>query len=262
MGCIRTALIILALLLAIAIGFAVYWSLSSEGDQDVLPGGTTVSEAPRDTPVASRSGPDGLEQARVEWVTDGDTIHVEIGGASESVRLIGIDAPEVSHGGTSADCYSEEASAFLTQLVDGATVWLEPDVNDRDRYGRLLRYVWLAEGDGYVMVNAEIVENGLAVARQYFEDVSHADQLAAAEQDAIANGRGFWSACITDDHRKTPGAPDSWDGRSDLDCGDFSSRINAQAFFAAAGGPERDPYNLDADHNGLVCHTLPPTEPR
>jgi micrococcal nuclease len=186
---------------------------------------------------------------------------VSIGGMSESVRLIGIDAPEVGRGQAVADCYSQEASDFLTRLVDGATVWLQSDVNDRDRYDRLLRYVWLEQGGGHVMVNQQIVASGLAIAQQYDDDVKYADRLAGSELEAIESGRGIWSACVTSEHRNTPGAPDFWDGRSDLDCGDFSTRVNAQAFYAATRGPASDPYDLDVDRNGLVCHTRPPTEP-
>ncbi len=263
MGCIRTVLTIIGMMLALAIGYAIYSGLSEIRDQNDGPGSTAVVGNQRDTPVALQPGPgpDGLERARVEWVTDGDTIRVSIGGATESVRLIGIDAPEVGRGHTVADCYSQEASDFLTWLVDGALVWLESDANDRDRYDRLLRYVWLEKGGGYVMVNQQIVANGFAIARQYDDDVKHADQLAASELEAIESGRGIWSACVTAEHLNTPGAPDVWDGRSDLDCGDFSTRVNAQAFYAATGGPANDPYNLDVDRNGLVCHTRPPTEP-
>jgi micrococcal nuclease len=264
MGCIRRVLVATGVLLALFIVLAVILYLQTEPRHDDLPAtSTAIASGLQPTPTVSPLAPGAnLQQAIIEWVTDGDTIHVRIDGSSESVRLIGIDAPEVGNSGNASDCYSDEAERYLNDLVAGGAVWLEPDVNDRDRYGRLLRYVWLRQPDGYVMVNQLLVGNGVAVARQYGEDVKYADRLAETERDAIRNGLGIWSACVTAEHQDTPGAPDFWDGESDLDCPDFSTRVNAQAFYAATGGPAVDPFNLDVDHNGLVCHTRPPTEPK
>jgi micrococcal nuclease len=264
MGCIRRVLVASGLLLTFFIMLAVILYFWTEPDRDDLPAtATAFSGNLQPTPTVSQPAPGAdLQQASVEWITDGDTIHVRIGGETESVRLIGIDTPEVSDSAADADCYSAEAERYLTDLINGATVWLEPDVNDRDRYGRLLRYVWIRQADGYVMVNQILVGNGLAVARQYAEDVRYADRLAETERDAIRSRRGIWSACVTAEHQNTPGAPNFWDGERDLDCADFSTRVNAQAFYAATGGPATDPFNLDSDHDGLICHTRPPTEPR
>jgi micrococcal nuclease len=264
MGCVRILLTFLAVLVGLTLLLAVVLGTLVERDSAIRTPTPAVSSGGA-LPSATRTAIDPdtpLQQARVEWVSDGDTIRVQISGASESVRLIGIDAPEISHSGAAADCYSDEASSFLTTLVEGQTVWLESDVNDRDRYGRLLRYVWLRQGDGYLMVNQLLVSNGLAAARQYEEDDKHAPLLADTELEAIERGQGLWSACVTAEHQDTPGAPNFWDGESDLDCPDFSTRVNAQAFFAATGGPAFDPFNLDSDRNGLVCQTRPPTEPR
>lgn len=266
MGCVRILITIIGVIFGTALLLAVILGVLVERDRDAgvatFTASTGSSSGPAPSATVTELGADiELEQARVEWVSDGDTIRVQIGNSSESLRLIGIDAPEVSSSAREADCYSAEASAYLTDLLDGATVWLEADVNDRDRYGRLLRYVWIRQADGYVMVNQLLVSNGLAVARQYEEDDLHAALLAETELAAIERGQGLWSACVTAGHRGTPGAPDFWDGRSDLDCPDFSTRVNAQAFFAATGGPAFDAHNLDTDRNGLVCQTRPPTEP-
>lgn len=267
MGCVRIMFTIIGIVVGVGLLLAIILGLLVERDRNtgvatyVTSSGESGGPLPSST-VTTLDSDVPLEQARVEWVSDGDTIRVQIGGVSESVRLIGIDAPEEGNSGTEADCYSDEAGAFLTDLVEGATVWLEPDVNDRDRYGRLLRYVWLRQGEGYLMANQLLVSNGLAVARQYEEDDKHAPMLAETELEAIERGQGIWSACVTAESQDTPGAPEFWDGQSDLDCPDFSTRVNAQAFFAATGGPAIDPFNLDTDRNGLVCQTRPPTEPR
>lgn len=201
-----------------------------------------------------------LTRATVERVSDGDTIRVRIGSTIETLRLVGIDAPETAKTFAS-DCLAEDAHDYLTRLVDGKTVYLERDSNDRDQFGRLLRYVWLPKGDGHVLVNQLIVGRGYAKAHVYGRDDKHAALLSRAELDAINGQIGIWGECVTSFGRGVPGAPENWDGHSDLDCGDFSTRVNAQAFYASQGGPRQDPHNLDIDRNGLVCHGRSPTEP-
>ncbi len=258
----RTALGIVAIFLVIAFALIIVLGNGIDRDRDrSLVSSSTLPVEDERTPTVTNLGQDVvLTRAEVAWVTDGDTVRVQIGDMSETVRLIGIDAPEESAAAQS-DCYAEEAHAYLSRMVDNQTVYLEADTNDRDRYGRLLRYLWLPMDDGYLLINQSIVGEGFAVARIYENDDLHADLLADAELGAIAQGNGIWSACVSADGNDNPGAPEWWDGDSDLDCRDFSTRVNAQAFFAAVGGPERDPHNLDVDRNGLVCHTRPPTEP-
>lgn len=93
-------------------------------------------------------------------VTDGDTIDVRIDGRVETVRLVGMNAPE------RGECLADEAGRVLRARVDGERVELVRDVSDRDRYGRLLRYVEV-EGDD---VGAELIRAGLALARGYPPD--------------------------------------------------------------------------------------------
>jgi micrococcal nuclease len=128
--------------------------------------------------------------AVVVAVVDGDTIDVQLDGRSQRVRLILIDTPEVFGG---AECYGAEASSFTKSLLPaGTAVGLERDVSETDRYGRLLRYVYLADGR---MVNELIVAGGYAHLYTYPPDVKHVDRIRAAEQAARAAGRGLWSAC-------------------------------------------------------------------
>jgi len=120
---------------------------------------------------------------RVIRVIDGDTIEIE-GGAR--VRYIGIDTPE-TYG--EAECYGWEATAKNRELVEGKRVRLVKDVSEADRYGRLLRYVYV---DG-VFVNAELVRLGYALAVTYPPDVKYADLFLSLQGEAKEAGRGLWS---------------------------------------------------------------------
>jgi micrococcal nuclease len=125
--------------------------------------------------------------ATVEWVSDGDTLRLTNG---RKVRLLQIDAPE-----READCYGRAATRALIELVPkGTTVTLEadPSLDDRDSYGRLLRYVRVA-GDN---VNLALIERG-AAAPYFFrkERGRYAEAFLSAAKAARASGRGFWKAC-------------------------------------------------------------------
>ena len=126
-------------------------------------------------------------------VVDGDTIDVLIGGEQLRLRYIGIDTPETVDPRRPVGCFGKEASAHNRELVEGKPVGLEKDVSETDRFGRLLRYVWL---DGR-MVNARLVEEGHATASTYPPDVRHAELLAALQAEARMEGRGLWGACAT-----------------------------------------------------------------
>jgi len=124
------------------------------------------------------------ELAIVVGVTDGDTISVSIGGVVEKLRLIGINTPETG------ECFASESTARLSQLVQGAEVRLEPDVSDRDQYGRLLRYVYV----GNLFVNEVLVREGYAQAYRYEPDTAMASRLDASEASAKAANLGLWAA--------------------------------------------------------------------
>ena len=121
-------------------------------------------------------------KVRVVQVTDGDTIEIE-GGAR--VRYIGIDAPEVY---PQVEYYGPQASAMNKELVEGKVVALEKDVTEADRYGRLLRYVYV---DG-VFVNGELVRLGCARAVSYPPDTKYQDLLEQLEEEAREARRGLW----------------------------------------------------------------------
>jgi micrococcal nuclease len=135
---------------------------------------------------SSRSG-------RVSRVVDGDTIHVRAGGRDETIRYIGVDTPESVKPGTPVQCYAKRASAFNERLVAGERVRLVLDAEHRDRYGRLLAYVYRAR-DG-LFVNAALVRGGFAVPLTIAPNVAHADEFRRIATTARRHGRGLWSAC-------------------------------------------------------------------
>jgi len=131
------------------------------------------------------------ESGKVTRVVDGDTMKVRIGGRTETVRLIGVDTPETVDPRKPVQYFGEEASEFMTKLALGERVWLEPDpqCSDRDKYRRLLRYVYLSDG---TLLNAEIIAQGFGFAytRYPFDRMKEFKKL---ERRARREGRGLWA---------------------------------------------------------------------
>jgi micrococcal nuclease len=132
-------------------------------------------------------------RAQVLRVVDGDTIRVRLDGRTERVRYIGVDTPESVKPGTPVQCFAKRAAAANAALVAGRSVRLVGDVEQRDRYGRLLAYVY-REPDG-AFVNAQLVRDGYARTLTIAPNVAHARQFARLAQTARESGRGLWTAC-------------------------------------------------------------------
>jgi micrococcal nuclease len=141
----------------------------------------------------SGGAPERRSDGRVVRVVDGDTIHVQVDGRREKVRYIGVDTPESVKPGTPVQCFGKRASAFNARLVDGERVRLVGDAEERDRYGRLLAYVYRAR-DG-LFVNAALVRRGYAVPLTIPPNVAHADEFRRLAASARRKGRGLWSSC-------------------------------------------------------------------
>lgn len=125
---------------------------------------------------------------KVARVIDGDTIEIEGG---ERVRYIGIDTPEMASEGKPEECGAEKALEKNRELVVGKTVELSKDVSERDKYGRLLRYVWV---DG-ILVNTQLVRLGLAKTTSFPPDVRFLEEITTAQKEAQKNKAGLWSDC-------------------------------------------------------------------
>lgn len=171
-------------------------------------------------PATRPQEPPGAESATVVRIVDGDTVEVVIDaispgpgagettvGESYAVRLIGIDTPESVKPGTPVECFAKEASAATEALLEGAAVTLVKDVENTDRYDRLLRYVYMEDE----MANARLVVNGYATAYTYPPNVRWAELFVQLEREARENDRGLWD-------------PESCDGTS------ASAQVSAEAF--------------------------------
>lgn len=133
----------------------------------------------------------------VTRLTDGDTVRIRIDGTEEKVRLIGIDTPESVKPGSPVECFGKEASEHTAELLPvGTPVRVVLDAEPRDRYGRLLAYVYRAT-DGE-LVNLAIARDGYAGQLTIAPNVAHTDEFRRAVADARAAGRGLWSACRDD----------------------------------------------------------------
>ena len=105
------------------------------------------------------------------------------------VRYIGVDTPETHHPMRGVEHYGMEASEANRKLVDGKTVRLEFDVQQLDRYGRTLAYVYLEDG---TFVNAWLVENGYAMVMTVPPNVKHQELFLKLQREAREAGRGLW----------------------------------------------------------------------
>lgn len=130
---------------------------------------------------------------RITNFIDGDTIEVAMNSSKETIRFIGIDTPEVSHHNTTEQCYGPEASAHTKELINTQPVRLEADPvgDNRDRYSRLLRYVYLPDG---TLLNQRLIADGYAFAYLTFP-FSKKEEFAATQGQAQEAGRGLWTAC-------------------------------------------------------------------
>jgi micrococcal nuclease len=183
-GSVRSLLLVLALLAVI---------LLSRCDG---PGSSDDEQDPR-------FAPGGELPARVTGVVDGDTIEVLLpDGAEEDVRYIGIDTPESVKPDSPVECGGPRAGKVNERLVGGRLVLLKFDAEERDRYGRLLAYVYLphaqggSEGAGRdLLVNAELVRRGLARTLEIEPNTALAELFAGLQTAAARAGRGLWGNC-------------------------------------------------------------------
>jgi len=165
------------------------------------PSKTSKPKMPASQGESLRSMPPDIEPGVVTRVIDGDTVEVLISGETHIVRYIGIDTPETKHPRTGVECFGPEATVFNEKLVEGVNIFLEEDITDRDRYGRLLRYLWI---ENVGLVNLLLVQQGYARVSTYPPDVKYEEKLISAERLARDNGYGLWTECSS--AGQSPGA--------------------------------------------------------
>jgi len=202
--------------------------------------------------------------AKIINVIDGDTVKTQNG---EVIRLIGMDAPEVSG---ERECYADEATKKLEELVLGKNVELEKDISETDRYNRLLRYIWT----GDTLINEVLVREGFAMVATYPPDVKYKDRFVNAQQSAREGKIGLWGdACaipptptsktistptsnLKTDNQNTStvqtsqnvNPEDSWECDCSKKCAEMFSCAEAQYQLLTCGCSARD-----NDGDGIAC---------
>jgi micrococcal nuclease len=150
----------------------------------------TIALLPISSPMA-KADPTPLGSVQVQRVIDGDTLKVDIAGTGETVRIIGIDTPETVHPNKAVECFGMEASNRLKGLLDDKAILLQPNpAEDRDRYGRMLRYVELDGED----IGAGMIRDGYAHSYKQYPH-PRLTIYNGLEQEARAARRGLWAAC-------------------------------------------------------------------
>jgi micrococcal nuclease len=127
-------------------------------------------------------------------IVDGDTVDIDIKGNTERVRLIGVNTPETKHPTKPIECFGPEASAYLTQLLPkGTHVRIERDIEARDRYGRMLLYLY-RESDN-LFINLDLVSHGYGTPMSIEPNTFHRNDFVHAAALAETTNVGLWKAC-------------------------------------------------------------------
>lgn len=189
---------IIAMIVIGLIAASLLWTIAPSVFQGVInhPTVPITSNAgsDQDAVAPSDSSPQIMDPEFVEWVTvkhviDGDTIIIARETEPDMrVRYIGIDTPELDEN----ECFAAEATQQNRTLIGTQQVGLQKDISETDRYGRLLRYVYLPDG---TMVNAQLVQEGYALAVSFPPDVQFIDHFRQLEKDARQQNRGLWGNC-------------------------------------------------------------------
>ncbi len=159
-------------------------------DQTLATATIQPSFTPQTEVLGATPNPENTDEVLVTTIIDGDTIEIEGG---QRIRYIGIDTPETVDPRTTVQCFGKNASAKNRELVEGKRVKLEKDVSETDRYGRLLRYVYL-NGE---MVNEVLVRDGFALASSYPPDIKYQSLFSQRQTEARNAQKGLWTSCAT-----------------------------------------------------------------
>lgn len=194
----RTKLTIISLtLIGIGLTLSLWGIYRTSGPAPNLP----VVITPIPTPILNQqvegtnSGEIAITESMVlvTKVVDGDTVQIEGG---QTVRLIGIDTPETVDPRRPVQCFGVEASNETKRLLQGQRVVLTKDVSEKDRYDRLLRYIYLPISQTEMLfVNKHLVEEGFAKAYTYPPDVKFSEEFVSAQNRAREAGKGLWKEC-------------------------------------------------------------------
>lgn len=177
-------LIVVGIILSLFIGIAIG---RNSKPSSLAPTGNLAANTLKEA-VPENKNSSGGNLVKVVRVIDGDTIEIEGG---ERIRYIGIDTPETVDPRKPVQCFGVEASLKNKELVEGKMVRLEKDITDRDKYNRLLRYVYVDD----TFINLELVKQGFAYSYSYPPDIKYQNQIVKAQQEAHEAKRGLWDLC-------------------------------------------------------------------
>ena len=203
--------------LVVSVALAALGGCSSSGPDRSTSATARPSEESGAPAGPTTVAPDETDSWRSTEIVDGDTLYVSSALGELEVRLVGVNTPEAG------ECFSQEATDALAELVTGNDLVLLVDRSDVDQFGRALRYVETTDG---VDVGAALIANGFAIARRYPPDDARADVYAELQQTAQRERRGLWAADAC--------------GSSDLDGVEIGIEVNADA-------PGDDGQNLNGE---------------
>jgi micrococcal nuclease len=255
----RTFLLVLLLLTVALAGCVEQSSEPSDGVETPSVDENSPAESPDtegNTETSSETSEDS-DEVVVTHVTDGDTFDIQYpNGTEDTVRLLGVDTPEVysevspeEFSGANAECldtWADRATSFVERRVEGQNVRMEFDENEgrRGYYDRLLAYTYIED----VHLNYQLVRQGYGRVYTDSEFVMK-NEFLDAEEEARAQDRGLWG-CSTESTSSTDGGTEQV--QEDMDCDDFETQAEAQEFHETHSG-----HGLDGDGDGVACESLP-----
>lgn len=163
--------------------------------------GQNPIQVPETILAKERNSEEYFEKVKVKRVVDGDTIEVNRTEGKEKVRFVLVNTPETKHPTKGVEYYGKEASAFTKKSLEGKTVYLQKDTSDKDKYGRLLRYIWTQmpssqdpdkEEIRKYCFNAKLLLDGYAQVSTFPPDLKYLDVFLDCEKEARDNSKGLW----------------------------------------------------------------------
>lgn len=170
--------------------------VSSSGDNqvgEVAPTVKTTTKVAEKKTATQPTSTNTVSGYKVVSVVDGDTVKVSINGSTETIRIIGLNTPETVDPRKPVECFGKEASNKAKELLSGKTVTLEvdPSQGERDKYGRLLRYVFLENGTDF---GKYMITNGYAYEYTYNTPYKYQSTYKTAQSQAQVSKAGLWAA--------------------------------------------------------------------
>ncbi len=206
-----------------------------------------------------------------EWfnvvkVVDGDTLAVNINGVAETIRIIGINTPETVDPRKPVECFGKEASDKAKSILEGKKIRLEadPGQGERDKYDRLLRYIFLEDETDFGKI---MIEDGFAYEYTYNTPYKYQAEYKEAEKSARENKRGLWADGVCQEEtgpvqklEPEPAVePKNCDCSGNVyNCPNFKTHNEAQSCFEYCKQQGKgDIHKLDTDKDNIACESLP-----